>query len=243
MLFRSVSIEDLDQKRAGWVVRRTPFLFQILRSHAHSPRTQDNVPDALRPLQLIYLRLHIAPLPDRYENYYEPDADGNPIWNATEECARALYHARYVAVQTLAGRCARAIPTLQYLVLSDDGPTSDQCDWHEAESGKPVCGDDDDSDYAQHAERYEELSQLDPCCSYWRYDWKRDGTTVQTWRVWREEGGEGDGCRLEKLTHGEGKELYRTLVSTFDGRNGALTGMSLLILLLSLTPIALTRDL
>ncbi|KAI0706995.1 hypothetical protein C8Q76DRAFT_860238 [Earliella scabrosa] len=197
-----VSIEDLDQKRAGWV---------------------DNVPDALSPLRLIYLRLHIAQLPDRYENYYEPDADGNPVWNATEECARALYHARYVAVQTFAERCARAIPTLQYFVLSDDGPTSDQCDWHEAESGKPVCGDDDDSDYAQHAERYEELSQLDPCCSYWRGSSTGHAETLQTWRVWRESGGEDGGCQLEMLAHEEGRRLYRTLVSSFDGRNEALT--------------------
>ena len=155
-----------------------------------------------------------------------------------------MYHERYVAVQTLAERqCARAIPTLKYFVLCDDGPTADQCAWHEEESGQAVSGDDCDADSLLRVERAEELGQLDPCCSYWRYDWKRDESTVQTWRVWREEGGEGDGCRLEKLTHGEGKELYRTLVSPFDVRNGALTGMPLLNLLLSRTPITLTRDL
>ncbi|KAI0706994.1 hypothetical protein C8Q76DRAFT_747578 [Earliella scabrosa] len=215
-----VSLRDLDEECASWV---------------------DNVPEALRPLPLVYLRLHIAQLPDRRDISYRADDDsvGEPIWNVTEEAARAMYHARYVAVQALPERCARAIPTLRYFVLCDDGPTVKQRAWHEEERGgqAPVSGDDGDVDSVLlRMEKAEELDQLDPCCSYWRRAstdrWKSEAVAIpQTWRVWREEGDEGgrnDGFRLEKLTHGQGRELYRTLVSTFDGRKEALTESTLL---------------
>ncbi|KAI0706997.1 hypothetical protein C8Q76DRAFT_786717 [Earliella scabrosa] len=210
-----VSMDHLDEERAGRV---------------------DNVPEALRPLSLVYLRLQIVHLPDRRDISHRLDySGGDPIWNVTEETARAMYHERYVAVQTLAERCARAIPTLKYFVLCDDGPKADQCAWHGEESGQAVSGDDCDADSLLRVERAEELGQLDPCCSYWRHSSTYHLPTEyaprpQTWRVWREEGveGQGQGLRLEKLTHGQGRELYRTLVSTFDGRNEALTESTLL---------------
>ena len=180
----------------------------------------------------MYLRLHIAHLPDRRDisDRYD-DSGGDPIWNVTEAAARAMYHARYVAVQTLAERCARAIPTLRYFVLCDEGPTVKQRAWHEEESGQAVSGDDGDVDPVLRLEEAEELAQLDPCCSYRRRastdHWMREPVAIpQTWRVWREEGGSSEGFRLEKLTRAAGRDLYRTLVSTFDGRNAALTGMS-----------------
>ena len=80
------------------------------------------MPESLSPLPLYYLRLHLPRMPHRYilwdhttgEDVH--DAAGQPIYNATEQCAYGLYGARDATLKTLPEWCARAIPTLKFFV-------------------------------------------------------------------------------------------------------------------------------
>ena len=142
-------------------------------------------------------------------------------------------------MRTLAERCARAIPTLRYFVLSDDGPTYEQFEWDKEELRQVAEVDEEHlegmlrSQDASRAEDFCEMthaSELDECCFYRRtssHGWRE---TLQSWRVVRDDvegGGERGGCRMELLTHDEAKRLHKTLVSSFDGKNLPLTGTKL----------------
>ena len=157
----------------------------------------------------------------------------------TEACARTLSHARFVALQSLPDRCARAIPTLKYFVLSDDGPTYFQYEWDEEERrsraveieaegrrDEEMGALQDAEDRVDDGDELEDELQLDECRAYRRT--LEDGTTeiVQAWRVMRDGdgGGEGGECRLEALSYRAGKRLHATLVASLDERNPPLSG-------------------
>ncbi|KAI0730941.1 hypothetical protein C8Q76DRAFT_343209 [Earliella scabrosa] len=203
-----------------------------------------DIPDALRPLPLMYLRLRVAASPCR-QQLWACDADtGSRRWNMTEACARTLSRTRSVALQSLPDRCAREIPTLRYFVLSDDGPTNHQIEWDEREF-RPL-----DVKIAAEERRDEEMGafqdaedrvdaggdeledelRLDECRAY-RRTLEEGGRkeTLQAWRVVRDgdDGGEGGGCRLVALPYREGKRLHETLVASFDERNPPLSESSL----------------
>ncbi|KAI0753171.1 hypothetical protein C8Q80DRAFT_497634 [Daedaleopsis nitida] len=117
----------------------------------------DNIPDALAPLPLVYLRLVLSKLPYRKQVYddelgnYVCDAGGEIAYDATEACAQALSDARARALTTLPERCARAIPTLQFVVVADEAksdvgwPWVDEGDPQEVEEAEVE--DDEYNDY------------------------------------------------------------------------------------------------
>ena len=148
---------------------------------------------------------------------------------------------------TLAARCARAIPTLQYFVLSDDGPGYAHVTWDKEErykSGAPCPSSEEEREREERrrADFEEDEDELDECCFYRDPSSMGYAETLQTWRVVREDtdAGAGAGCRLEPLTHAAGKELHRALVSTFDGRNPPLTGELLDLLVCYTSKVVLT---
>ncbi|KAI0707031.1 hypothetical protein C8Q76DRAFT_800399 [Earliella scabrosa] len=206
-----VSLEDLKQEYASWL---------------------DNLPDSLRPLPLLYLRLHLPQLPiihivwDPETGNQLLDGIGRPVFNATQSFSRELYDKRVITAQTLPKRFADAIPTLKVIALADEGPTGITKDdgdgpGSEEDEGEPAedsGGGTGDGETEADSENGSEDSEGEDDGIYFEeqddYEhqngWHRKLETLQWWRVIKA-GGER---HIQELTKEHGNRIERFLESS-----------------------------
>lgn len=183
---------------------------------------QENVPGALRTLPLLYLRVQLPAIPDRHplqDEQWEDlrDAAGELVYNATPECAYALWAGRDTAAKTLPERCARALPTLKFFVLGDEGQPYG---YTEAQEARIATGEDEDEDEKEKDDLDADLNvstMLEEPDDYsYEKRWSSDDQFgVRAWRIAREDGE----CRLQRLTGPEHRRLRRCLDGCFDGQD------------------------
>ncbi|KAI0749242.1 hypothetical protein C8Q80DRAFT_1119579 [Daedaleopsis nitida] len=173
----------------------------------------DNVPDALSPLPLLYLGLHIHDMPrrsfvfDDASGAYLTDANGDYVWDVTGEREEQFRADRDAAALTFPERCARAIPTLKFFALH-----------HSFEHGgaRSVLADERKEDVdlvrgAEHDRRPEgENHEYALIGGSWADFYSRE---VRLWRIARV----GDECRVQRLLARYRRRLQQCLEMCFDG--------------------------
>ncbi|KAI0749204.1 hypothetical protein C8Q80DRAFT_1311242 [Daedaleopsis nitida] len=199
----------------------------------------ENVPSAVSSLPLYYLKLYIQELRtsetlwSRSTSQFVRDSNGQYVHDTTKEgtLAFAFYAACVATAETLPERCACAIPTLKFFVLSDEGQLEGFERARRAAGGEPqecfilpigqqeanggadadkaivdieeACSDDDDDyDYGY--------------MQAWRWPEKRP-ETMRSWRIARDANGEG--VRLQRLKVAQGRRLQRCLGVCFDNKD------------------------